>query len=537
VPGQPLTLTAIVSGTGAGTPTGTVTFSSTSTGATQGVLGTATLNGSGVANYFGLIWGGSDVVTATYNGDANYGGSTSNTVAVANYPATGKLNFNWPFINWSQPINDGLCSTPWPVTIQNLTGVTIAAPALVFSGAGAADFQVNSNTCGSSLVQGASCTFNVEFCPLAAASGTTTANLSASTSTSANYSSSIPVTGIALSSSLTFNWPFLNFTPTVPVGATSAAWPVTLMNQSGTPTTLASPVVTFTDASFSIVSDSCSGQVLAPGASCMYSVVFSPLAADIITNGTNIISGIMTASGNSGAVTGTLNVGGWAGSALNFNWPFVTFQSVVQGATGANPWPVTVTNNSGQALSGITYTFTGVTNYVSGAFTLTNTCSTLAAGASCTFDIVPSPQSGQTAGAYSATLAVSGSGTSVSFSSTPLSVSGTAIAGGYSINWNQDQQAGVSTIDFGPQNTANEKAGPWPITVYNSTPSTQTLTLTPSLSQFTTDSSTCTNVASGSSCSFNLYFTPTADTSYQGNLTIAGGGFTCIINTWGGANK
>jgi hypothetical protein len=537
-PGQGITLTATVSGSGA-TPSGTVTFSSTSTGPSSGLLGTATLV-NGVASYTGLIWVGSDVVTATYNGDSNYSPSTSNTVTIINQSVLGKLTLNWPFLNWAQPIPYGGSSGTWPVTLQNQTGVSVAAPNLSFSGAGASNFTISSNTCTGTLTQGASCTFNVSFTPTSggSAGGTSvSATLTASTSTSSNYSASIPVSGVALSSSLTFNWPFLNFTPSVAVGATSSAWPVTMTNQSGTSTTLASPAVTFTDTSFTVSSDTCSGATLGAGASCTFSVKFSPIAADIAHGGTNVIGGTLSALGNSGAVTGTLPVGGWATSAIGFNWPFVTFQNQPIGSTGTNLWPVTVTNYSGQTLSSLSYTFTGVSNYATGAFTLSNTCSSLAPGASCTFNIAPSPQSGQTTGAYSATLVVSGSG----LSSPALSVSGSVIAGGFAINWNQDQQAGVSTIDFGPQNTKNVTAGPWPITVFNNTPTAETLTLAPSLGVFTIDSSdnSCTgSVPSGGSCTFGLDFTPTADTSYKGTLTITGnvsGSYS--FNTWGAANK
>jgi hypothetical protein len=453
---------------------------------------------------------------------------------MTNFASTGKLQFNWPYVSWAQAQTYGTSSGAWPVTVQNLTGASIAAPTFSLTGTYAANFTVSGSTCSGTMAPGATCSVNVYFTPTTGGTpgGTsTTATLNVSTSTSSNYSNTLSVTGIALSSALTFNWPFLNFTPTVFVGVTSTPWPVTVTNSSGTSTTVNS--IGFTDASFAVTSDTCTGQTLTAGATCTFGVTFSPIAADITQGGNNTISGTMTVSGNSGAVTGTLSVGGWAAAALGFNWPFLTFQNQPIGSTGTNLWPVTVTNYSGQALSGMTYTFTGVSNYASGAFTLTNTCSTLAAGASCTFDVAPSPQSGQSVGAYSATLVVSGSG----MSSPALSVSGVAIAGGYSINWNQDQQGGVSTIDFGPQNTQNVTAGPWPITVYNNTGSTETLSLTPSLGVFTTDSSTCTNVASGSSCSFNLYFTPTADQGYTGTLTVSDGTNGYTFNTWGGANK
>jgi len=229
---------------------------------------------------------------------------------------------------------------------------------------------------------------------------------------------------------------------------------------------------------------------------------------------------------------------------LSFNWPFLNFQGVSQGSVGTAPWPLTVTNSSSQPLTNLSYAFTGVTNYVAGAFSIvdTNNCfgATLNAGASCTFNVVPSPNSAQPLGSYSATLTVSGTGTSGTLSSYALPVSGVVNVGGLSINWNQDQQTAsdgsgltYSTLDFGAQNAVGVQSGPWPITVYNNTPSVQTLTLTPSLPVFTTDSSTCSNVAAGASCSFNLYFTPSAAQTYQGTLTISGSACTYSFNTWG----
>jgi len=428
IPGQAVTLTARVSGSGT-TPTGTVTFTSTSTGQNSGLLATVQLV-NGVATYFGLVWVGTDTITAIYNGDTTYTGSTSSAVTVVNASVNGKLSFNWPYLNWGKAVAYGDSSSAWPVTLQNLSGVKVAIPSLTLTGAGAVNFQISSNDCTGSLPQGATCTFSVIFTPVTGgtvAGAVTAATLTTSTTTSASYSNSIAVTGLAVSSSLSFNWPFVNFQPQI------------------------------------------------------------------------------------------------------------------QGSTGTNLWPVTVTNQSGQTLTGVTYTFTAGANYQNNSFTLTNTCSTLATGASCTFDIAPSPVSGQSAGTYSATLVVSGMGGAVSYNSSPLSVTDIVIPSGYAINWNQDQQGGISTIDFGPQNTKNIQSGPWPITVYNNTPTVETLTLTPSLNVFTIDASnnTCTSsIPAGGSCSFGLDFKPTADTSYQGTLKITGsvsGSYT--FNTWGGANK
>jgi autotransporter-associated beta strand protein len=79
--GQSVTLTATVSSTTSGTPTGTVVFRLGPT-----VLGTATLNGSGVATYTTTAFqlpGGTLTLTADYQGDSTFApssGSTNHTV-------------------------------------------------------------------------------------------------------------------------------------------------------------------------------------------------------------------------------------------------------------------------------------------------------------------------------------------------------------------------------------------------------------------------------------------------------------------------
>lgn len=70
--GQQITLTSIVRWTGPVTPTGTATFMN---GAT--VLGTATLDGQGLASLTVLLSGTSATITSSYSGDANYAASTS----------------------------------------------------------------------------------------------------------------------------------------------------------------------------------------------------------------------------------------------------------------------------------------------------------------------------------------------------------------------------------------------------------------------------------------------------------------------------
>ncbi|MER8160168.1 Ig-like domain-containing protein [Streptomyces sp. NPDC094472] len=82
VSGQSVTLTATVIPLGAGTPTGTVTFVVSGGPTLNGTLsgGTASVTASGLS-------GGTHIVTATYNGDANFTSSTG-TTAVLVIPAS-----------------------------------------------------------------------------------------------------------------------------------------------------------------------------------------------------------------------------------------------------------------------------------------------------------------------------------------------------------------------------------------------------------------------------------------------------------------
>jgi autotransporter-associated beta strand protein len=74
--GQSVTFTATVTSGSLGTPTGSITFDDGST-----VLGTATLNGSGVATFSTSALGvGSHSISALYGGDTNFTSSTSSTL-------------------------------------------------------------------------------------------------------------------------------------------------------------------------------------------------------------------------------------------------------------------------------------------------------------------------------------------------------------------------------------------------------------------------------------------------------------------------
>src|SRR5205823_4493894 len=75
--GQPVTLTATISSSAAGAPTGTVTFNDGST-----VLGTGTVNAAGVATFSSSALSlGTHMINAAYGGDASFGASTSTALS------------------------------------------------------------------------------------------------------------------------------------------------------------------------------------------------------------------------------------------------------------------------------------------------------------------------------------------------------------------------------------------------------------------------------------------------------------------------
>jgi sugar lactone lactonase YvrE len=127
----------------------------------------------------------------------------------------------------------------------------------------------NSNTCGTSIAAGASCTVGVTFSPttIGSAAGTLTFTDSAVTSP---QTVSLSGTG---SAPVTFSANSINFS-TVAVGTTSSARTVTMTNHlSGALT------ITTVNAStgFNVASNTC-GTSIAAGASCTIGVTFSPTA-------------------------------------------------------------------------------------------------------------------------------------------------------------------------------------------------------------------------------------------------------------------
>jgi hypothetical protein len=189
--GTSVTFTATVAqNPGSGVPTGSVTFMD---GAT--VLGTGTLNGSGVATFSTAALAlGPHSVTAVYGGDANNAGSTSAVVtvtvtAVQVLTATltpGTLTFTGVA---------GTTSAAQTATLTNTGNTALSITGISLTGANPSDFG-ETNECPSSLAPQQTCTISVTFTPASGASLTATLSV-ADNATGAPQTTTLNGTGTA----------------------------------------------------------------------------------------------------------------------------------------------------------------------------------------------------------------------------------------------------------------------------------------------------------------------------------------------------
>jgi hypothetical protein len=151
-----------------------------------------------------------------------------------------------------------------PTAGQPVTGLSVQ-----ISGANQSEFTITSDGCGSTLPQGANCTLMLTFTP--AALGTRMASMSVSDNANPNAGSAA-LSGVGVAGKLNITQLTLNFGGVI-VGATSAAKTTTLSN----PNTVALYVTSAVPSGdFAIASDSCSGNDLAPSATCSIGVAFDP---------------------------------------------------------------------------------------------------------------------------------------------------------------------------------------------------------------------------------------------------------------------
>lgn len=272
----------------------------------------------------------------------------------------------------SQPV--GTTSAAMTTTLTNSETTALTITSVKITGAGAANFAISSNTCGASLAAGASCAVSATFTPTAI--GSLTALLTI-TDAAANSPQNVALAGTGTSNSLTLTPTSMAFATQV-VGTTSPSQPATLANNGATAATITKIV---TSSQFRQTND-CTA-TLAPGASCTINVVFLPNAAGTqkgtLTVTDNVLSPLTVALTGSGTVMSD------SPTSLNFG-------NQAKGTSSA-PQAITVKNTGAAA---VTITKLMITGARVTSFSQTNDCpispATLAAGATCTVNVVFIPQ-------------------------------------------------------------------------------------------------------------------------------------------------
>jgi phospholipase C len=272
------------------------------TGAGPSAIAAADLNGDGVpdlvtanatASTISLLLGGgagtfgahtdfptgagpAGLAVADFNGDGRpdvvVTNNAANTVSVllqsgAGAPAVQFSPLSLTFA--TQLVNSASPGEAVTLTNSGVTGLTITS--ISIGGSNAGDFS-QSNTCGSGLNAGASCTITVTFDPVAP--GSRSADVSVSDNAPGSPQS-VPLAGTGtvmqfVPGSLSFG--------SVNVGSVSSPQTVTVTNTGATAVSITGINKAGADrADFSVVSDTCR-QTLAAGGSCVATLTFKPAA-------------------------------------------------------------------------------------------------------------------------------------------------------------------------------------------------------------------------------------------------------------------
>lgn len=386
---------------------------------------------------------------------------------------------------------DVLLNTTASATVTLSNGGTAPATGLAISVAGATTFG-QTNTCGTSLAAGASCSIALTFAPTAAGAQSATLSISAN-APAAPLSAALTGAGVAplakvSPASLTFGPQGLN--------TTSPAQAVTVSNAGSTPLTVTGFAIA--GAEFA-QTNNCATQ-LAAGASCTVNVTFTPTSLGPTSSTLTVNVGApATAQTVALSGTGTLNV---SPGSLAFGAQVVGTASAISS--------VALRNDSASPVTGIAPLIAGTD------FTFTTNCGTLNAGASCAIDVRFAPTA---AGPRNAVLVIPFSGPG-SPAAVALSGTGTAPVPAPVLQ--------VSPASLSLASALNVESAPSTVTVANTGNAPLTLSsialANNASGAFALTNNCVSPLAAGASCTVSVTFRPTAATSPQTstlNVTVA----------------
>ena len=351
------------------------------------------------------------------------------------------------------------------------------------------------NTCGGSVLSGASCKVNVTFTP--SAGGTLTGVLTL-TDNASPPGQTINLTGtgavlaaVASPGGLTFSGQLLS--------TTGAGQNVTLTNTGTVGLNITSLAAT---GDFS-ETNTC-GTSLAASAKCTVTVSFKPSATGT-RSGTLTVTGTNNSGAGNATATETVSLSGTGTAPVASLSTLPAFAGQAVGTTSAAQ-NVTVSNTGTAPLSVSGITITG-TN--AGDFAQTNTCSAaVAAGANCSISVTFAPSA---AGPRAGTLTVTDNNNGTAGSTQTVSLTGTGTAPGVTLS--------PASLTFGNQNLGSSSAAQ-NITITNNGTAALSLNRTVASGDFSQSSACGSSLAAGASCTVAITFKPAALFSRSGTLTV-----------------
>ncbi len=402
----------------------------------------------------------------------------------------------------------GTTSAAQTVTLTNQGNAPLAISSIAPTGGNSGDF-AETNTCGSSVAVGSSCTMSVTFAPTGTGTRTTTLEITDNNNDVANSQQSVALTGTGTGPLVGLSVSSLSFASQA-VASTSAAQTVTLTNSGNAALGISGIAPTGTNPGDFAETNTC-GSSVAASATCTISVTFTPTAPGSRSATLSITDNATTSPQTvSLSGTGTAPTAGVSPASLTFSSQTLGTTSSAQTVSLSN------TGNASLSLSSI-----GFTGSNANAFAQTNNCgSSVGAGSSCTISVTFAPQ---VSGSLSASLVVTDNSNNATGSTQSVTLSGTGtgpVAG-----------LSASSITFSSQDVETT-SGSQSVTLTNSGNSPMTI------SSITLTGANPTNFAlvsgtgvvcpssggtltAGSTCTIYATFTPSAVVTYLASISIA----------------
>ena len=502
------TITVVNSG---GSPTGAITTAITGTAASAFAVATSNCTTLAAQSSCTIVLRytpsalGAQAATLTISGTP--GGSVTTSLKGTGV-VSGQLTIN-PTTQAFANTLVGSTTAATTFTITNTAGTSAGPLSVQFTGANAGEFHFGTTgtTCPNAVVPAAgSCTVTVVFAPTSVGSKTAGLLVTGGGTISASLSGNgLPNAALAIS-------PSTKDFGSVGIGSTSAAQTFTITNVGGAATTVPAVTLTGTNPGEFIQTNNCTA-VLAPAASCTVSVTFQPTTSALDS------ATLSVAAATGGTVTASLFGQGQNPAQISVLPSSLSFTATVG---DVSPVQTFLVRNDGSVTTGPISVAISSGGVGGSQFSQTSTCTTLAAGATCTVSVMFAPTA---AGNQTATATVS----ATPGGSATVALSGTARPRIEIVSINN---LPTTAFDFGTQfigTTTNAS-----IVLRNNTSGTVTVTPTtlfPSPAQYAVNLGACGTITAGSSCTVTASFAPTSIGTKPGSASFAIGNGTANTAT------